>query len=112
LAVPVLAEIQPILDLLNSVEPPPPPKDEAELLARMRATIGMMQEPVNETLAVASVEDKVIDFHGLEVPVRVYTPANRAAIAAAMNRHNVGFDEHTSTNFLHETTASKKRTKP
>jgi hypothetical protein len=30
----------------------------------------------------------------------VYTPANRAAIAAAMNRHNVGFDEHTSTNFL------------
>lgn len=87
---PVLAEIQPILDLLNSVEPPPPPKDEAELLARMRATIGMMQEPVNETLAVASVEDKVIEFHGLEVPVRVYTPANRP-VALMVYLHGGGF---------------------
>ena len=58
---PLLPELQPIIDLLNSVEPPPPPKDEAELLARMRATIGMMQEPIDETLAVASAEDRVIE---------------------------------------------------
>ncbi len=87
---PVLAEIQLILDLLNSIEPPPPPKDEAELLARMRATIGMMQEPVNEALAVASVEDKVIESRGLSVPVRVYTPNNRP-VALMVYLHGGGF---------------------
>lgn len=87
---PVLAEIQLILDLLNSIEPPPPPKDEAELLARMRATIGMMQEPVNEALAVASVEDKVIESQGLSIPVRVYTPKNRP-VALMVYLHGGGF---------------------
>lgn len=87
---PVLAEIQLILDLLNSIEPPPPPKDEAELLARMRATIGMMQEPVNEALAVASVEDKVIESQGLSIPVRVYIPKNRP-VALMVYLHGGGF---------------------
>lgn len=87
---PVLAEIQLILDLLNSVEPPPPPKDEAELLARMRATIGMMQEPVNEALAVASAEDKVIEYDGLTVPVRIYVPKN-PPVALMVYLHGGGF---------------------
>lgn len=87
---PVLAEIQLILDLLNSIEPPPPPKDEAELLARMRATIGMLQEPVNEALAVASVEDKVIESQGLSIPVRVYIPKNRP-VALMVYLHGGGF---------------------
>ena len=74
---PVLAEIQLILDLLNSIEPPPPPKDEAELLDRVRAQIGMVQEPVNESLAVASVENVILEWDGLKISARVYKPLNQ-----------------------------------
>ena len=87
---PVLAEIQLILDLLNSIEPPPPPKDEAELLDRVRAQIGMVQEPVNESLAVASVENVILEWDGLKISARVYKPLNQP-VALMVYLHGGGF---------------------
>lgn len=87
---PVLAEIQLILDLLNSIEPPPPPKDEAELLDRVRAQIGMVQEPVNESLAVASVENVILEWDGLKISARAYKPLNQP-VALMVYLHGGGF---------------------
>lgn len=87
---PLLAELQPFVDMLNSLDPPPPPKDEAEMVANMRATIGLLQAPVDETLPIASVEHRVLEHGGLKIPARVFVPTSKP-VAVLVYFHGGGF---------------------
>ena len=89
-AMPLLAELQPFVDMLNSLEPPPPAQNEAEQVAVMRATIGLLQAPVDESLAIGSVEDRVIEHGGLRIPVRVFVPKSEP-VAVLVYFHGGGF---------------------